>query len=134
MLNVNLFYFLLAFHTGFWQSTFKELERLEKEAETLNITDLDAGDIYVGTEPPADIENWERDEDVMDTWFSSWLWPFATMNEMDLENKPLVFSCGSGMTACITLLAASLVLDNELTLYDGSWSEWGDGDADFPVA
>jgi len=56
-----------------------------KEAETLDISNLDAGDIYVGTEPPADIENWERDEDVMDTWFSSWLWPFATMNEKELE-------------------------------------------------
>jgi len=34
---------------------------------------------YVGVEPPADIENWEQDSDVLDTWFSSWLWPFATM-------------------------------------------------------
>src|SRR5213078_2733843 len=35
--------------------------------------------VYVGMEPPADIENWEQDPDVLDTWFSSWLWPFATM-------------------------------------------------------
>ena len=34
---------------------------------------------YVGVEPPQDIENWEQDPDVLDTWFSSWLWPFATM-------------------------------------------------------
>jgi valyl-tRNA synthetase len=34
---------------------------------------------YVATEPPPDPENWERDPDVLDTWFSSWLWPFATM-------------------------------------------------------
>jgi valyl-tRNA synthetase len=34
---------------------------------------------YVGVEPPSDIENWEQDPDVLDTWFSSWLWPFATM-------------------------------------------------------
>jgi valyl-tRNA synthetase len=34
---------------------------------------------YVGIEPPPDIENWEQDPDVLDTWFSSWLWPFATM-------------------------------------------------------
>jgi len=52
-----------------------------KEAESLDVKDLSAGDIYVGTEPPADAENWERDEDVMDTWFSSWLWPFATMDD-----------------------------------------------------
>jgi valyl-tRNA synthetase len=35
--------------------------------------------IYVGIEPPSDPENWEQDPDVLDTWFSSWLWPFATM-------------------------------------------------------
>lgn len=52
-----------------------------KEAESLDSSDLSAGDIYVGTTPPSDEENWERDEDVMDTWFSSWLWPFATMDE-----------------------------------------------------
>jgi len=52
-----------------------------KEAESLDASDLSAGDIYVGTQPPTDEENWERDEDVMDTWFSSWLWPFATMDD-----------------------------------------------------
>ena len=36
-------------------------------------------EIYVGVEPPSDLENWEQDPDVLDTWFSSWLWPFATM-------------------------------------------------------
>jgi valyl-tRNA synthetase len=36
-------------------------------------------DCYVGIEPPPDLENWEQDPDVLDTWFSSWLWPFATM-------------------------------------------------------
>ncbi len=35
--------------------------------------------VYVGVEPPPDTENWEQDPDVLDTWFSSWLWPFATM-------------------------------------------------------
>ena len=37
------------------------------------------GETYVGSEAPADIENWEQDEDVLDTWFSSALWPFATL-------------------------------------------------------
>jgi valyl-tRNA synthetase len=46
------------------------------------MADFSAGDIHVGVEPPADAENWTRDEDVMDTWFSSWLWPFATMHNV----------------------------------------------------
>ncbi len=56
-----------------------------KEAESLDVKDLASKDIYVGTEPPEDAENWIRDEDVMDTWFSSWLWPFATMSEREQE-------------------------------------------------
>lgn len=36
-------------------------------------------EIYCEVNPPADIENWEQDPDVLDTWFSSWLWPFSTM-------------------------------------------------------
>ncbi len=35
-------------------------------------------DTYVATTPP-DGEGWERDPDVLDTWFSSALWPFATL-------------------------------------------------------
>src|SRR5205823_7291458 len=37
--------------------------------------------IYVGIEPPADSENWTRDPDTLDTWFSSWLWAYETMDE-----------------------------------------------------
>lgn len=39
----------------------------------------ETGEVYVHHEPPTDIENWEQDEDVLDTWFSSALWPFSTM-------------------------------------------------------
>jgi valyl-tRNA synthetase len=35
-------------------------------------------EIYCGVTPPSD-EGWVQDEDVLDTWFSSWLWPFATL-------------------------------------------------------
>ncbi|RFA34547.1 valine--tRNA ligase [Virgibacillus dokdonensis] len=42
-------------------------------------------EIYVGKESPDDIENWEQDEDVLDTWFSSALWPFSTMGWPDVE-------------------------------------------------
>src|SRR5256714_1115971 len=37
-------------------------------------------EIYVGLEPPKDPENWVRDEDTLDTWFSSWLWAYETMD------------------------------------------------------
>ena len=39
----------------------------------------ETGEIYVGMEAPADAENWTQDEDVLDTWFSSALWPFSTL-------------------------------------------------------
>jgi valyl-tRNA synthetase len=39
----------------------------------------ETGEVYVDHEPPADLENWEQDTDVLDTWFSSALWPFSTM-------------------------------------------------------
>jgi valyl-tRNA synthetase len=38
----------------------------------------DDEETYVGLEPP-DGPNWQRDPDVLDTWFSSALWPFATL-------------------------------------------------------
>jgi valyl-tRNA synthetase len=41
----------------------------------------DRSKLYVDVEPPADADNWDQDPDVLDTWFSSWLWPFATMDE-----------------------------------------------------
>ena len=39
----------------------------------------ETGETYVGMEAPADLENWIQDEDVLDTWFSSALWPFSTL-------------------------------------------------------
>lgn len=46
-------------------------------------------------------------------------------DELNLHEKPLIFSCGSGITACIILLAAELVLLNQKkSVYDGSWTEW----------
>lgn len=47
----------------------------------------ETGEIYVGEEAPADIENWEQDSDVLDTWFSSALWPFSTMGWPDTDSE-----------------------------------------------
>jgi valyl-tRNA synthetase len=38
-------------------------------------------EIYVGIEPPPDPESWIQDDDTVDTWFSSWLWAYETMDE-----------------------------------------------------
>lgn len=39
----------------------------------------ETGEVYVGMTEPSDPENWHQDNDVLDTWFSSALWPFSTM-------------------------------------------------------
>lgn len=39
--------------------------------------------------------------------------------------KKLIFSCGSGVTSCVLALAADLAGYSEISVYDGSWSEWG---------
>ncbi|MEI7484606.1 MAG: valine--tRNA ligase, partial [Ignavibacteriota bacterium] len=53
----------------------------------------ETGEIYCETVPPKDMENWEQDKDVLDTWFSSWLWPFSVFNwdnsANDKDNKAL---------------------------------------------
>ena len=48
------------------------------------------------------------------------------------EQQAPIFSCGSGVTACILALGAELAGYQDLTVYDGSWSEWG-GDPKRPV-
>ena len=47
---------------------------------------------HVSVDGPDDPENWEQDEDVLDTWASSWLWPIATMgwpNEEEMKKEGL---------------------------------------------
>ncbi|MBF0818247.1 valine--tRNA ligase [Streptococcus acidominimus] len=45
----------------------------------------EAGEIYVGEEAPEE-DGWTQDEDVLDTWFSSALWPFSTMGWPDEDS------------------------------------------------
>ena len=47
--------------------------------------------------------------------------------------KPMVTTCGSGVTAAVVLFGAHLLGKKDVRLYDGSWSEWG-ADPDTPKA
>lgn len=47
--------------------------------------------------------------------------------------KPVVTTCGSGVTAAILSLGLALIGQPDSGLYDGSWSEWGREDAGTPV-
>ena len=47
-----------------------------------------------------------------------------TSKGVDLT-KPIITSCGSGVTAAILFLALELVGATDLAIYDGSWAEWG---------
>lgn len=46
----------------------------------------ETGEVYVGMTEPSDPENWHQDNDVLDTWFSSALWPFSTMGWPDTDS------------------------------------------------
>lgn len=48
-------------------------------------------------------------------------------------SKPVVASCGSGVTAVVVILALTSLGARDVTLYDGSWGEWGSRD-DLPIA
>ena len=51
--------------------------------------------------------------------------------DVDLD-KPIITSCGSGVSAAVLLLALDRLSKSGAALYDGSWSEWGQR-ADLPV-
>jgi len=52
--------------------------------EALTEADLrDPTKVHVSLEGPVDKDNWVQEDDVLDTWASSWLWPFATLGWPD---------------------------------------------------
>ncbi|HEY2627265.1 MAG TPA: valine--tRNA ligase [Candidatus Udaeobacter sp.] len=53
-----------------------------RKSQSPNAKAQSDGDIYVGIDPPSDLENWTQDGDTLDTWFSSWLWAYETMDEV----------------------------------------------------
>ncbi len=49
-------------------------------------------------------------------------------NLLPNKSNEIVFTCGSGITACIIMLAAKVAGYHHTVLYDGSWSDWGSDD------
>ena len=45
-------------------------------------------------------------------------------HDVDLM-RPIITTCGSGITAAIEMLALSVAGARDISLYDGSWAEWG---------
>jgi thiosulfate/3-mercaptopyruvate sulfurtransferase len=60
---------------------------------------------------------------------NSWKRGEALRHEFDLARvdleRPMIATCGSGITACVILFGAHLLGKEDGRLYDGSWSEWG---------
>ena len=52
-----------------------------RKSQTPSSKSQNGDEIYVGINPPADVENWTQDSDTLDTWFSSWLWAYKTMDQ-----------------------------------------------------
>ncbi|MCH3882636.1 MULTISPECIES: sulfurtransferase [Tenacibaculum] len=45
--------------------------------------------------------------------------------EINPTSSSLIFSCGSGITACVLALGAEIANIKNYAVYDGSWTEWG---------
>ncbi len=67
--------------------------------------------------------SWKRDEELRTAFERA---------GVDLS-KPMVTTCGSGVTAAVLLFGAHLLGKRNVKLYDGSWSEWG-ADPETPKA
>src|SRR5213082_770436 len=67
-----------------------------RKAQPQNSKSQNGDEIHVGINPPADAENWTQDSDTLDTWFSSWLWAYETM---DKETRKKFYPTSALVTA-----------------------------------
>lgn len=76
----------------------------------------DTNEIYVDTKPPKDEKNWIRDNDVLDTWFSSGLWPITVTKKYNdfFPTDVLVTAYDIIFFWVVRMLSFSLNLTNKL--------------------
>ncbi len=88
------------------------------ETKKLKSYDLQAEDIFVGKNPPSEGE-WVQDPDVLDTWFSSGLWPFSTLGwpseTEDLKNFYPASVLETGYDILFFWVARMIMMGIELT-------------------
>ncbi|MBR9757238.1 MAG: sulfurtransferase [Algicola sp.] len=113
---------------------FNDIEGLKDNPETL-ILDARSKDRFEGSLPepreglrsghiPSSV-NLPFQELLSGNTMTSMLELKTIFHKLNPENKNMVFTCGSGVTACILALGAELSGYKNLSVYDGSWTEYG---------
>ena len=109
----------------------------------MQIVDARAAGRYAGTDPePRQVPRLGHIPGAKNLPFNSLLNQDGTMRSPDEVRaifassgvdsaKPVVASCGSGVTACVIALALATTGNESAAVYDGSWAEWSE--ADTPV-
>ena len=80
-----------------------------------------SNEIYVDIKPPQDIENWKQDNDVLDTWFSSGLWPLVVTqnnNEKFFPTDVLVTAYDIIFFWVVRMISFSLEIKNQIPFKD----------------
>ncbi|MFK8105409.1 MAG: sulfurtransferase [Saprospiraceae bacterium] len=125
-----------SYHPNFSKERVKDLHFIQENIESQSATVIDARSAgrFAGTtpEPRAGLrgghipksKNLPYTDLLQDGKYKSPEAIRAIFANLALPEKPLVFTCGSGITACIVLLASTLIQDHSTAVYDGSWTEW----------
>ena len=92
----------------------------EVEGDDGIVTYACVGPGYEGSERDLEADGWQRDPDVLDTWFSSALWPFSTMGWPDQTPELKTFYPGDALITAreiITLWVSRMVMMGQYCLH-----------------